>query len=149
MELILTNLLAFTGSLLIANDASFFDLIDPTDKLQTIATQDYNFAHEAPVWLPATKELFFVSNRLDSRNRTGPGSSSQPVHIQMHKLSLDTGRVTPIYPKPEILMANGAVRVADDQIVICSQGKRSTSKTLPSSTFLKDFSMLSDLTFVI
>ncbi|OQV11823.1 hypothetical protein BV898_13879 [Hypsibius exemplaris] len=110
-----------SGADLLAHDPTFFTLIDKNAVLQTIAHSDVSFAHEAPVWIPATNELFFVSNRLQASNQS-VSDPSQPQHIQMSKLNLGTKAVTAFHSNPDILMANGAIRISEDEIVVCSQG---------------------------
>ena len=111
------------ASFLTAYDPQFFTLVDPAAQLQIIAESPVDFAHEAPVWLSATNELFFTSNRLDPQNQSISGNSSVPSHVQLYRLALDKAtNATLIQPNPQILMANGAIGVAPDQVVVCSQG---------------------------
>lgn len=46
-----------------AFDPGFFDIIGPNPSIRVIASNPgFAFAHEAPIWLPSTNEVFFASN---------------------------------------------------------------------------------------
>ena len=44
-------------------DKSFLSLLGPSPSLHVIASNDsYAFAHEAPIWVESTDEVFFAAN---------------------------------------------------------------------------------------
>ena len=44
-------------------DPEFLDVLGPTPSIRSIASNpDFAFAHEAPIWLHSTDEVFFASN---------------------------------------------------------------------------------------
>ena len=44
-------------------DEEFLNILGPNPSIKLIASNDtFAFAHEAPVWIPSTDEIFFASN---------------------------------------------------------------------------------------
>ena len=44
-------------------DKSFIDILGPSPSIRVIAENDsFAFAHEAPIWVPSTDEVFFASS---------------------------------------------------------------------------------------
>jgi gluconolactonase len=78
----------------------------------------YPFAHEAGVYIKATKELFITSNRY-----TDPITKASRIQITRVDLSKDPVTCEEIDPK--IPMGNGGVNYTNDaEILICSQGTK-------------------------
>ncbi|WIA11390.1 hypothetical protein OEZ85_011508 [Tetradesmus obliquus] len=101
-------------------DNAFLGLVDTSAAPRVAAEASYAFAHEAPVYLPALKQIFFVSNRLGN-------TSGVTQFIELNTLDISTGTVTKL---PESLgnslaMSNGATNLpgTDDSIALLTQGK--------------------------
>jgi len=82
-------------------------------KATPLASRDYAFAHEGPVYVPSTNEVFFVSNRL----QTGLGQE-----VRMYAMSLNgSNSIREI--NSSIKMANGATMdCATGNVLVVSQG---------------------------
>lgn len=52
-----------TSEFLQVKDEEFLQVVHPQQKLHTLASKEYAFAHEGPVYLADTNEVFFVSDR--------------------------------------------------------------------------------------
>ena len=68
-----------------AFDPAFFDVLGPNPSIRVIASNPgFAFAHEAPIWVQKTNEVFFASND------GGPlGFSDIDHNNQVSKISLD------------------------------------------------------------
>ncbi|KAF8492523.1 hypothetical protein JB92DRAFT_3002938, partial [Gautieria morchelliformis] len=92
-------------------DSSFLDILGSNPSVRLISGRDdFAFAHEAPIWIPATNEVFFAGND------GGPlGMSSLTRNNQVFKISLKdvygTGpqniTFTKVHITPELQMVNG------------------------------------------
>ncbi|KAL4421524.1 hypothetical protein ABPG75_010815 [Micractinium tetrahymenae] len=107
------------GSPLVALNPAFWELVDPDAAVEVLAAKNYSFAHEAPVWLPETQQLFFVSNRLTD-------ASGSPV-VEQWLLGLDTGELRQLTPDPPILMANGGTPYGKRKVLVTSQDLNDTN----------------------
>eukprot|EP00878_Enallax_costatus_P023281 GHUV01024753.1.p1 GENE.GHUV01024753.1~~GHUV01024753.1.p1 ORF type:complete len:286 (+),score=-0.29 GHUV01024753.1:184-1041(+) len=100
-------------------DNVFLGLVDTSAAPTVVAEKDYAFAHEAPVYLPRLKEIFFVSNRLGDTSGTSQ-------YIQLNTLDLASNKVTTLASLTDILpLANGATNWpgTEDTIALLTQGK--------------------------
>jgi len=98
-------------------DPRFEELLGKHPKLEVLAERNYSFAHEAPVFLPKSNEVFFVSNRLGNL-------SSEDQHVELHAIDLATFAVRDI--PSTIPMANGAAAYRDDfddGLAVTAQGR--------------------------
>jgi gluconolactonase len=101
----------------------FCHILGQSPSLRVVAQEDsYPFAHEAGVWIPSTREVFFTSNQFFPE-----GSSKKKIHIS--KLSIPESSSlsrsyswTVVTPNPDILTANGATNYKDG-LIVCSQGQ--------------------------
>lgn len=113
------------------HDAAFHKLIGRSPTLELLLTvEEYPFAHEAGVFLPARDQLFITSNQF-----TGPDSEKR---IQISKISFGECGIALEVPVREeircdsIHMANGGVNdFRGDGVLFCAQG----SMTAPSGLF--------------
>lgn len=81
-------------------------------EISLLAECDVPFAHEAGVWLPTTREVFYTSSQYDVY-----GDRRVVLGVIEH----DTGAVRTLLPKQPIAMGNGAVNF-EGGIVVCQQG---------------------------
>ncbi|KAF8510917.1 D-lactonohydrolase-like protein [Gautieria morchelliformis] len=105
-------------------DSSFLDILGSNPSVHLISERDdFAFAHEAPIWNPATNEVFFVSND------GGPlGMSNLTRNNQVFKISLKdvygTGpqniTFTKVQITPELQMVNGGTPLGDNLLFISS-----------------------------
>lgn len=105
-------------------DKDFSNIIDDNAKLEILATDNYNFAHEAGVYVMDSNEVYFTSNLLGN-NSTGD------QHIEINKINLFTKKVSNVKPERPILLANGGT-YNNGQVIICSQGQRDIGGSIVS-----------------
>eukprot|EP00879_Flechtneria_rotunda_P022781 GHRR01024058.1.p1 GENE.GHRR01024058.1~~GHRR01024058.1.p1 ORF type:complete len:336 (+),score=102.05 GHRR01024058.1:606-1613(+) len=101
------------------DNEGFYDIILPSESLRTVATEDYPFAHEAPVFVRGLNKLFFVSNRLGDHN-----STNQRIELRTLDLESNKAELLPAELAEQLPMANGAINWpgADDTIALLTQG---------------------------
>ena len=99
---------------------SFLQLLGHSPQIELIETRDYQFAHEAGVYIPATGSVYFTSNY----------QTSDPVEI--HSVNC-TSRAINKVTWPDVHYGNGACQY-QGKVLYCSQG----SRTVPSSLVLVD-----------
>lgn len=101
-------------------DNSFSDIIGQAPKLDLLVeNNDYPFAHEASVFIPATDELFMSSNMF-----TDPATNQ--TTIQVSKVSLSKYPLTAEIVNTNVPLANGGIN-RNDGILWASQGNLNTS----------------------
>ncbi|RIA97536.1 gluconolactonase precursor [Glomus cerebriforme] len=105
-------------------DQDFYNIIGESNKLEILATANYQFAHEAGVYVMETNEVFFTSNRLGN-------TTTADQYTQINKINLSTNVSSNIEPKQPILLANGGT-YNRGQVIICSQGQRDIGGSIVS-----------------
>jgi gluconolactonase len=75
----------------------FATILGQNPKLEVLAERDYEFAHEGPVYLPQSNEVFFTSNRLSDHC------------VELNAVDLTSGEVRTIKTSKPVPLANGAV----------------------------------------
>jgi len=108
------------------HDTAFRSILGTSPSLTLLLEKDYAFAHEAGVFVNATKELFITSNRLVDK------IGQQKVEIS--KISLEGAPKCEVVKCDQIVMANGGVNYGQDRVLFCAQG----SARQPSGLFLMD-----------
>ncbi|KAK9320933.1 hypothetical protein V1517DRAFT_354141 [Lipomyces orientalis] len=132
----------------------FLKVLGPNPKMKLIAKNEtYPFAHEAGVWIPSTREVFFTSNQFygDARH--------QHRQIVISKIKLPVYSDTAddaddvlyewenIAPQSSILSGNGGTNY-EDGVLLCQQGSGSVPGALvhinpkppyATRTFLNNF----------
>jgi len=103
-------------------------------------TENYAFAHEGPVYLSTTNEVFMVSNRLRGQTLEPASNLDTDQSVRMHALSLfpevsPGKRLRRI--QSDIKMANGAtINCTSGELLVLSQGignwKKSPRNFTPS-----------------
>ncbi|KAF6760452.1 D-lactonohydrolase-like protein [Ephemerocybe angulata] len=108
-------------------DRSFLDLLGPNPSLTEIASNSATFAHEAPVYVPATDEVFFASNNgnigANQNNRvakismraveTAIASGAGPKNVAVEQLTLSE----------DIQMTNGGTGPYQGSLVLATSGR--------------------------
>eukprot|EP00793_Prasinoderma_coloniale_P002455 PRCOL_00001937-RA len=92
----------------------------PDARGRVVATRDWPFAHEGPVWIPRTGEVFVTSNRLE---RADESAGALTQRVEMSAVHLSTGEVRAVMPPGELPMANGACGSGSGDAVVCYQGQ--------------------------
>ncbi|KAL4931420.1 SMP-30/gluconolactonase/LRE family protein [Aspergillus undulatus] len=93
----------------------FNDIITATSKIELLVENaTYPFAHEAPVYIPSTGDLFIVGNY-----QTPKGGA--PIGVSRVYKSNSTGQYVRELIHPDVPMANGATKYKDG-ILFCAQG---------------------------
>ncbi|GES73399.1 calcium-dependent phosphotriesterase [Rhizophagus clarus] len=105
-------------------DNNFLNIIDANATPEILATADYNFAHEAGVYVMDSNEVYFTSNRLGD-------TSTADQHVEINKINLSTKKVSNVNPERSILLANGGT-YNSGQVIICSQGQRDIGGSIVS-----------------
>ncbi|CEN62025.1 hypothetical protein ASPCAL08667 [Aspergillus calidoustus] len=104
---------ALENATFITYQPAFKDIIGENPKLELILqNKTYPFAHEAPVYIPETGDVFIVGNY---QTKTG----GQPIQISKIRSKNDVYVREQIFP--DIPMANGAVNY-EDGVLFASQG---------------------------
>ncbi|KAK9489988.1 hypothetical protein V1508DRAFT_458134 [Lipomyces doorenjongii] len=114
----------------------FLKVLGPNPRLKLIAKEErYPFAHEAGVWIPDTREVFFTSNQFYG------DAKHQHREIRISKIKLPEYSDTTldddeglyewetITPQSPILTGNGATNF-DDGVLFCQQGSGSVPGAL-------------------
>ncbi|MCX5948952.1 MAG: SMP-30/gluconolactonase/LRE family protein [Cyanobacteria bacterium] len=83
-------------------------------RIRVLSTYTKPLAHEGPVFMPETQELFFTSNRLKRPD------GSQYVIASMFNVA--TGKTRDLGLTESIPMANGAFRLRNGNLVVTMQG---------------------------
>jgi len=89
---------------------------DDAVKARVVAQFDWPFAHEGPVWLPSTGEVFCTSNQLEVDDGTGR------KRVAISAVCLKTGKIREVQAEPYPEMANGATAAGGGNVVLCYQG---------------------------
>ncbi|KAK9312690.1 hypothetical protein V1522DRAFT_282603 [Lipomyces starkeyi] len=101
--------------------SEFLDILGPSPVLRVVAEEkSFPFAHEAGIWIPMTREVFFTSNQF------GPEYGA-PKKITISKMFVPKSpdgnyKSEVILPAPDIVTANGGVNYGDGAL-FCSQGQ--------------------------
>ncbi|MCP9914183.1 SMP-30/gluconolactonase/LRE family protein [Cyanobium sp. BA20m-14] len=93
-------------------------------RIRVLSTYINPLAHEGPVFIPETQELFFTSNRLKRPD------GSQYVIASMFNVT--TGKTRDLGLTESIPMANGAFRLRNGSIVVTMQGDHTRPAGLAS-----------------
>jgi gluconolactonase len=109
-----------TSPAFVVYDDRFHSVLGDTPKLQLIESRDYQFAHEAGVYIRATNSVYFTANF----------QSCNP--IELYAVHCDTGKTTRLN-YDSVIQANGACYY-QDKVLYCVQGNRSS----PSGLVLVD-----------
>lgn len=133
-----------TKGFCVYNDDFVKDVLGDSPKLTRVEKRDYQFAHEAGVYVRPTNSIYFTANF----------QSCDPVHL--YAIDCATHVVTQL-DYPEVIQANGACNYKDG-ILYCSQGDRTkpsglvhvdpvtgASETLITNFYGRDFSSVNDV----
>lgn len=104
----------------LAYDPSFNDLLGPNPKITLVEERDYQFAHEAGVYIKSTDSNYFTANF----------QTCDPVHL--YRVGNKDHKIEQL-DHPDIIQANGACNYRD-KVLYCAQG----DKSQPSSLTLLD-----------
>jgi gluconolactonase len=113
----------------------FFDVVGDDPDLKLIAEETaFPFAHEAGIWIPSTREVFFTSNQFR------PNDTAKHKIITISKIRIPESREAAreeykwgiIKPSPDILGGNGGVNY-NDGALFCQQG---TGNIPPSLVYM-------------
>ncbi|KAF9078453.1 D-lactonohydrolase-like protein [Rhodocollybia butyracea] len=113
-------------------DEEFLDVIGPNPSLNAIRSDpSFAFAHEAPVWVPDTDEIFYCSNAGGELGRSNIDYNNQVAKISLKEVALAMGGspvdVNVTHYKidlPEsIQMTNGATGLYKGQIILMNEGR--------------------------
>ncbi|CAG8422671.1 unnamed protein product [Penicillium salamii] len=97
-----------------AHDERFNAILGTGPTIELLVEKDYPFAHEAGIYVAATRELFITSNKCSN-------SDGSP-NIQITHVGLSSHPVTAEEISPNIPMGNGGVNWGPEHALICSQG---------------------------
>ncbi|KAJ6602132.1 hypothetical protein B0H10DRAFT_2178941 [Mycena sp. CBHHK59/15] len=87
-------------------DRAFLDILGPSPSVRLIGSNEsFAFAHEAPIWIPETGEVWFCSDE-------GEGGRFIVIRIKMEEVTLD----------PSIQITNGATNYKG-QILLVNDGR--------------------------
>ncbi|KAJ6461514.1 D-lactonohydrolase-like protein [Mycena vitilis] len=107
-------------------DDAFLDILGPSPTVRLIGSNDsFAFAHEAPIWIPETGEVFFCSDEGGSRAIHSDIDHNNVVSKILLSEALAGGNVT-ITPVPlddAIQITNGATNYKG-QILLVNDGRR-------------------------
>ncbi|KAL3478145.1 hypothetical protein BJX99DRAFT_108462 [Aspergillus californicus] len=93
----------------------FSDIVTATSKIELVVKNaTYPFAHEAPVYIPSTGDLFLVGNY-----QTPTGGA--PIEVSRVYKNNSTGKYVREHIHPDVPMANGGINYKDG-ILFCAQG---------------------------
>jgi gluconolactonase len=95
-------------------DPKFDQMVGNNPKFTVVAEKSIPFAHEAGIFVPETKEIFFTSNRLGD-------TSTANQSVEIYKMNVDTYQVSKVEANPPIPMANGGT-LFNGKIILLSQG---------------------------
>ncbi|KAH8920765.1 calcium-dependent phosphotriesterase [Atractiella rhizophila] len=100
---------------IVVYNKAFEHILGSSPELFSIATNDdpNSFAHEAPVWIQETNEVFFCSN-------ANPTSGQDPALQYVSKLSLD---LTPDRQAPTSLINTNGGTNWKGKLLFCAQGR--------------------------
>ncbi|KAK6387364.1 hypothetical protein LTS17_000632 [Exophiala oligosperma] len=120
------------------------DCLGTTPKLTLVEQRDYQFAHEAGVYVRPTNSVYFTANF----------QTCDPVHL--YAIDSATHKITQL-DFAEVVQANGACNYQDG-VLYCSQGDRNTpsglvhvdpvtakSETLINNFYGRDFNSVNDV----
>ncbi|KAJ7498477.1 calcium-dependent phosphotriesterase [Mycena latifolia] len=125
-------------------DDAFYDIIGKDAALFPVTSDPtFAFAHEAPVWVPETDEVWFASNGGGALSRSGLNANNQVAKISLKEvdaaiLKNGTSNVNVTHYKvdlPEtVQMTNGGTGPYKGKIIFMNQGRGS----LPANMVLVD-----------
>lgn len=105
-----------TPSFIVYDESFVRDIIGDSPKLTLIESRDYQFAHEAGVYIKSTNSVYYTANF----------QTCDPVHL--YAVDCATHRTTKL-DYPGVVNANGACNY-NDKVLYCSQGDLSTPSAL-------------------
>ncbi|KAJ7639346.1 D-lactonohydrolase-like protein [Roridomyces roridus] len=125
-------------------DSDFYDIISSHSKLFSVSSDPtFAFAHEAPVWVPESDEVWFCSNGGGGLGRSGIDANNQVAKISLKAVAAavkanGTGSVNVTHAKVELAdsmqMTNGGTGPYKGQIIFMNQGRGA----LPANMALVD-----------
>ncbi|KAK9316867.1 hypothetical protein V1522DRAFT_399838 [Lipomyces starkeyi] len=99
----------------------FIDVLGPSPVLRVVAEEKkFPFAHEAGIWIPKTREVFFTSNQFYPED--GARKKITISKISVPKSPDGEYKWEIVSPTPDILTGNGGVNYGDGAL-FCSQGQ--------------------------
>ncbi|KAI5122873.1 hypothetical protein M0805_003325 [Coniferiporia weirii] len=110
----------------------FLDVLGPTPSIRVIAqNESFAFAHEAPVWIPATNELFFASNGGGALGNSGLNANNQVSRINLTEAeaSDDVVAYKKVPLSDESQMSNGATPYRGE-FILMNQGRGALPPTI-------------------
>ncbi|KAL1727580.1 calcium-dependent phosphotriesterase [Schizophyllum commune] len=122
-------------------DNDFYNVIGENPWIHEISSDPtFAFAHEAPVWVPDTDEVFIASNAGGPLGRSGPDANNQIERISLKEVDEAMGGtptdVNVSHPKVDlpdfVQMANGGTGPYKGNIIFMNEGRGN----LPSNMVL-------------
>ena len=126
---------------LVVFDNDFYNVIGENPWIHEISSDPtFAFAHEAPVWVPDTDEVFIASNAGGPLGRSGPDANNQIERISLKDVDEAMGGtpqdVNVSHPKVDlpdfVQMANGGTGPYKGNIIFMNEGRGN----LPSNMVL-------------
>ncbi|ANB15133.1 hypothetical protein AWJ20_2755 [Sugiyamaella lignohabitans] len=115
----------------VSYSAEFTELLGQNPSLRVVAQEDsYPFAHEAGVWIPSRREVYFTSNQFQQHKNEG-----KQKQIRISRLLIDKEKDNGCYEwenmwtLPKILTPNGATNYKGG-VLLCCQGQGDTPGSL-------------------
>lgn len=108
----------------VAETKAFYDVVGPNPSLTVVARANSSQFHEAGVYIPATNEVYFTSNILNSTDTSG--NYTYPIYASLSKISLNatngayTWEVVP-QPSPQFVLPNGGTYY-NGKVLMATQG---------------------------
>lgn len=113
------------------HDKRFHAILGSEPSLDLLVEKSYPFAHEAGIYIPATKHLFITSNKCYE-------NGNQKINIT--RVDLNNSPVTAEEISPDIPMANGGINWGTKHALICSQGTMNRGSGLYSMSIEAPYS---------
>ncbi|KAG8735464.1 hypothetical protein FRC10_010477 [Ceratobasidium sp. 414] len=140
----------------VADTRAFYDVVGPNPSLSVIARANSSQFHEAGIYVPATNEVYFTSNILNTTDTTG--NYTYPIYASLSKISLDSTNGTYHWevvrpPSASFVLPNGGTYY-NGKLLMAVQGyqlaspgalisvdplDRNTDGTLKSQILLNNF----------
>ncbi|KAJ7879388.1 D-lactonohydrolase-like protein [Mycena leptocephala] len=106
-------------------DRAFLDILGPSPSIRLIASNEsFAFAHEAPIWIPETGEVWFCSDEGGGRAIHSDVNTNNVVsRIRMQEVRGGGDvSITPVTLDPSIQITNGATNYKG-QILLVNDGR--------------------------
>ncbi|KAF5392812.1 hypothetical protein D9757_000942 [Collybiopsis confluens] len=120
----------------------FLDIIGPNPSLNIISSDpSFAFAHEAPVWMPDTDEVFFASNAGGALGRSDINRNNQVFKMSLREVAEAMGSAGETLQNvnvthyridlPEtVQMTNGGTGLYKGQIILMNEGRGHRPSTI-------------------